>query len=129
MAKRRADRRKTDLIGRRFGRLVVIGQSRPGHRANAAVRCRCDCGLEKDISRTALRLGRTRSCGCLRRELAAAREPPRICRVCACTERNCGGCIDRTGERCHWVEEDLCSACVGAEGPRQPAAEEGVTDG
>ncbi len=40
----------------------------------------------------------------------------RHCRVCGCTDRNCLGCIERTGERCYWVDEDLCSACVGAEG-------------
>ena len=36
-----------------------------------------------------------------------------ICRVCSCTEEDCSGCIERTGVPCFWVEEDLCSACVG----------------
>lgn len=31
----------------------------------------------------------------------------RVCRVCGCSEFN--ACEDG----CHWVEEDLCSACVG----------------
>lgn len=35
------------------------------------------------------------------------------CRVCGCTEQDCKGCIERTGEACHWVEPDLCSACTG----------------
>jgi hypothetical protein len=34
------------------------------------------------------------------------------CRVCGCTERNCTGCVLRTGLRCSWVETDLCSACT-----------------
>lgn len=34
------------------------------------------------------------------------------CRVCGCTDDDCHQCIERTGEPCHWVEEDLCSACV-----------------
>ena len=34
------------------------------------------------------------------------------CRVCGCTNYDCRGCIERTGERCHWVEKDLCSACA-----------------
>jgi len=38
----------------------------------------------------------------------------RTCRVCGCTEADCSQCIARTGEACHWVEPDLCSACVGA---------------
>lgn len=39
----------------------------------------------------------------------------RTCRVCGCTELNCAECIERTGVPCHWVEADLCSACVGNE--------------
>jgi len=37
----------------------------------------------------------------------------RRCRVCGCTDEDCSGCIERTGEPCHWVEADLCSACEG----------------
>lgn len=36
----------------------------------------------------------------------------RKCRVCGCTDNNCAQCIRLTGSPCHWVEEDLCSACV-----------------
>lgn len=35
------------------------------------------------------------------------------CRVCGCTDMDCTGCVERTGEVCFWVEHDLCSACVG----------------
>lgn len=34
------------------------------------------------------------------------------CRVCGCTDRDCSGCIARTGQACSWVEDDLCSACA-----------------
>ena len=37
----------------------------------------------------------------------------RVCRVCGCTEGN--PCQTPEGP-CHWVEDDLCSACVGKEG-------------
>lgn len=36
----------------------------------------------------------------------------RRCRKCGCTERDCSQCIEKTGDACHWVEADLCSACV-----------------
>ena len=36
----------------------------------------------------------------------------RRCRVCGCTDYDCRQCIEKTGEPCYWVEEDLCSACV-----------------
>lgn len=38
-------------------------------------------------------------------------EALRTCRVCGCTDADCSGCIERTGEPCSWVEDDLCSAC------------------
>ena len=36
----------------------------------------------------------------------------RRCRVCGCTTEDCRQCIAATGVACHWVEDDLCSACV-----------------
>lgn len=35
-----------------------------------------------------------------------------VCRRCECTEEDCSGCIERTGEPCYWVKPDLCSACA-----------------
>jgi len=35
----------------------------------------------------------------------------RKCRVCGCTDMNCSQCIEKTGSPCHWVADDLCSAC------------------
>ena len=35
----------------------------------------------------------------------------RKCRVCGCTDHDCRQCIKKTGQPCHWVEYDLCSAC------------------
>lgn len=34
------------------------------------------------------------------------------CRGCGCTDDDCSDCVERTGEPCHWVEPDLCSACA-----------------
>jgi hypothetical protein len=47
--------------------------------------------------------------------LASDSPRPRACRVCGCTDANCLVCILRTGLPCHWVEEDLCSACIAAD--------------
>jgi ParB family chromosome partitioning protein len=44
-------------------------------------------------------------------EVAETEAVVRACRDCGCTEEDCSECIERTGEPCHWVEEDLCSAC------------------
>jgi len=40
----------------------------------------------------------------------------RTCRACGCTEHDCRGCIERTGEPCHWIDIDLCSACAADSG-------------
>lgn len=47
-------------------------------------------------------------------------EAPRLCRECACSDFD--PCDDIVGP-CAWVEQDLCSACVGAAAgaARQPA--------
>lgn len=47
-----------------------------------------------------------------------AKPHARQCRVCGCTDSDCSGCVARTGAPCHWVRNDLCSACVPAESPR-----------
>jgi len=34
------------------------------------------------------------------------------CRVCGCTQENCEGCVEKTGEPCIWISASLCSACL-----------------
>ena len=55
--------RKINRIGLQFGRLLVI-EWLPGHK----YLCRCECGVEKEIDTHRLTPGKTRSCGCLRKE-------------------------------------------------------------
>lgn len=58
-----------DLKGQRFDRLTVLLRiaNKPGR--HARWKCRCDCGNEKEIDSAALRFGRTRSCGCLQKQI------------------------------------------------------------
>lgn len=66
------------MIGQRFGRLIVVADS--GLRTAANNRlwyCRCDCGQLTTVSRGNLEYGKTRSCGCLRRERLATRNRAR----------------------------------------------------
>lgn len=60
-----------DLVGQRFGRLVVLRRSelKSGGK-NAMWECRCDCGTVKAIAHGSLRNGVSTSCGCFRREHA-----------------------------------------------------------
>lgn len=43
-------------------------------------------------------------------------EQPGTCQKCGCVDDDCSGCVERTGQPCHWVnpERTLCSACAPA---------------
>jgi len=59
------------IIGLVFGRLTVEGLDRRAGRIVAV--CKCECGAEKIASVHDIRTGKTKSCGCLRREVTARR--------------------------------------------------------
>ncbi len=62
-----------NLTGERFGRLTVLSYAgRTPDRRDALFNVRCDCGVKFIARSYALRSGATRSCGCIRRERAAA---------------------------------------------------------
>ena len=61
--------RTIDLTGQRFGRLVAIRRGQPAPSGHRQFWCECDCGLVcLLLLGSNLRLGKTQSCGCLRRE-------------------------------------------------------------
>lgn len=67
-------RKKLDLTGQRFGRLVAIrdsGERKIGQRT--IWECKCDCGEISAVSLGDLRSGRTKSCGCLNKEVSSKR--------------------------------------------------------
>lgn len=51
--------------GERYGRLTGIAGATPDQRGKSRWRCRCECGRVTTIKSNQLRIGRTRSCGCL----------------------------------------------------------------
>lgn len=63
-----------DLSGLRFGRLLVIGRSDRKQGDNRLWECVCDCGATTYVRADGLKRGTTRSCGCLAREIASARQ-------------------------------------------------------
>jgi hypothetical protein len=54
------------MIGLKFGRLTVLEKVSGKY---GWVRARCDCGVVKDVYASRLRDGKTRSCGCIKREM------------------------------------------------------------
>ena len=67
-------RNREELIGKRFGRLVVLeyaGDEYIGKDNNSRYVCLCDCGNKVIVGANKLKSGHTQSCGCLQRERAA----------------------------------------------------------
>jgi hypothetical protein len=67
-----------DLTGERFERLVVIQETEAYVSPSGTIRriqwlCRCDCGESVSVATSALRSGKTRSCGCLHSDVTALR--------------------------------------------------------
>lgn len=58
-----------DLSGNRYGKMLVLSFSYTSKTAHSSYYlCKCDCGNEKIVLGSSLKLGKTRSCGCLSRE-------------------------------------------------------------
>lgn len=63
-----------NLIDKKFGRWTVIAATL-NTTTNGSIlwKCRCDCGTEREVSSYVLTAGKTKSCGCYRREMGVAR--------------------------------------------------------
>jgi hypothetical protein len=59
------------MVGQRFGRLLVISPAGSNREWHKVWKARCDCGKTRNVTSSALKTGRTRSCGCLRNEISA----------------------------------------------------------
>ena len=68
---------KKDLIGKRFGKLVVLYQTEdyvnPQGKHSSRWHCICDCGNEIDVTGTHLKNGNSLSCGCYRNQVISIR--------------------------------------------------------
>ena len=62
---------KTNLIGKKFGRLMVVS-ALPSKGGKRFWKCLCDCGGTTISSSAHLRSGHTKSCGCLGCERSSA---------------------------------------------------------
>lgn len=85
------------LVGKRFGRLLVIRDAgnriRPRGDGESIWECQCDCGNTKTITGTNLRTGDAKSCGCYNKERTAAMnripaEEYRVNRIMGVYKRN-----------------------------------------
>lgn len=63
--------KKVDLVGQRFGRLVVLYECDERRNGGVVWCCCCDCGNEINVRSGDLISGHTTSCGCYQRERTA----------------------------------------------------------
>ena len=66
-------RNKLELAGQKFGRLSVLYECGRSKTGKVLWTCRCECGNECIVSGVKLKNQDTRSCGCLRRDIARER--------------------------------------------------------
>jgi hypothetical protein len=53
-----------EWIGRKFGQLTIVKFSGRDKHRHILYNCKCDCGREKIASRSSLKNGDTKTCGC-----------------------------------------------------------------
>lgn len=58
------------MVDSKFGRLLVLTRVANDRNRNIVYSCKCECGNIKNVTKTNLVKGVTKSCGCLRKELA-----------------------------------------------------------
>jgi len=64
-----------ELKGQRFGRWLVIKRTMPNAKSGGfRWLCKCDCGVRKVVTGGRLISGNSKSCGCLRNEMATAKQ-------------------------------------------------------
>lgn len=61
------------MLGRVFGRLTVLGKAAPDRRRRSRWQCHCSCGNLLIVDGYQLRVGKTKSCGCLRVDCGRAK--------------------------------------------------------
>ena len=58
-----------NIIGNKYGRLTVIKiLDEKGNRGQLKYLCKCDCGKSHIVTGESLRSGKSKSCGCLKKE-------------------------------------------------------------
>lgn len=68
-----SEAKKIDLVGKRFGRLIVTEKAGSDKWKSIRWVCQCDCGVAKIVNGSHLRSGKIISCGCFLSDLMKTR--------------------------------------------------------
>ena len=71
--------KKIDLVGKRFGRLVVTKYAGKSNCGAHKWECKCDCGSIHTVFYANLKSGATQSCGCYMKEQVSSRRKKHGC--------------------------------------------------
>ena len=69
LQKEKASNNNIDITNQRFGRLVAIEPTEKRYYRHVVWKCKCDCGNIVEVPLNSLRQQKTRSCGCLVKEI------------------------------------------------------------
>lgn len=63
--KKELEAKRNHLVGKRFGKLIVLAPTEKRINNSVVWKCKCDCGNYKEVPTHLLTSGHTQSCGCL----------------------------------------------------------------
>jgi hypothetical protein len=99
--------RLIDITNQRFGRWVAHR-----HLDGQLWACICDCGTERAVDSSRLRAGKTKSCGCLKRDLTAVRSARDIAGLRFGLLTALSPTLRRSGNNVVWRFECTCGRIV-----------------
>ncbi len=74
-------RTAVNLVGKRFGRLVVVARAENEKNKQPRWDCVCDCGKTHTVNRGGLKSGNVKSCGCYRSEASRERQTGKLASI------------------------------------------------
>ena len=110
-----------DIVGKRFGKLIVESRSKNNRFGGSMWSCMCDCGKVVTVVGGSLNCGHSKSCGCLREEVGKSnrQRPPKDARAHE-VYLSCSSGAERRGIEFRLSKEDVlmisslpCNYCGG----------------
>jgi hypothetical protein len=104
-----------DLAGQRFGRWQVVQRASTSKTGQVIWACVCDCGTEKLVKSNDLVSTRSKSCGCLRREINS--KPPgesgfnQYCNSLKQAAKSRGLCVELSDSEIKALTKKPCFYC------------------
>lgn len=89
-------RKAISIVGKRFGRLVVLEEKKQENSIHYICKCQCDCGNIIETRKYSLMNGLTKSCGCLHNDIMTNlgkdnRKHDKLCEECGKKEHYAKG--------------------------------------